>query len=231
MEKPGRIQFIWDPKFQVITTWAWNFVGAFIVTMIAAIVLPANIVIDRNAIWADPRLAFLPILAEIVTVGLAPIFFTILSRDDLARYGIQKQGLWKSLGFSALVVAVYSAGVHFRLIKSFPIPFTGNPVGRSMMCENVIDNHPFNETVLFSIANGKAVCFTYLTQVSKKIILFHNWYKADKLSSRFPLPIEPLQGFTLSKIELRESDKGAWRVEITDEGGNLLKILRFSITD
>ena len=133
--------------------------------------------------------------------------------------------------FSALVLAPVFHAQADQPQKTFPIPTAGNPVGRSMMCENVIDNHPFNETVLFSIANGKAVCFTYLTQVSKKIILFHNWYKADKLSSRFPLPIEPLQGFTLSKIELRESDKGAWRVEITDEGGNLLKVLRFSITD
>ena len=133
--------------------------------------------------------------------------------------------------FSALVLAPVFHAQADQPQKTFPIPFTGNPVGRSMMCENVIDNHPFNETVLFSIANGKAICFTYLTQVSKKIILFHNWYKADKLSSRFPLPIEPLQGFTMSKIELRESDKGPWRVEITDEGGNLLKVLRFSITD
>ncbi|RPI77040.1 MAG: DUF2914 domain-containing protein [Desulfobacteraceae bacterium] len=115
--------------------------------------------------------------------------------------------------------------------KTFSIPTAGNPLGRSMMCENIIDNHPLNETVLFSIAKGKAVCFSYMTRVSKKIVLFHNWYKADKLSSRFPLSIEPLQGFTWSKIELRESDQGPWRVEITDESGNLLKILRFSITD
>lgn len=132
---------------------------------------------------------------------------------------------------SALVLAPVFYAQADQPQKTFPIPATSNPVGRSVMCENVIDNHPVNETVLFSIANGKAVCFTYLTQVSKKIILFHNWYKTDKLSSRFPLPIEPLQGFALTKIQLRESDKGPWRVEIVDEGGNLLKVLRFSIMD
>jgi hypothetical protein len=110
-------------------------------------------------------------------------------------------------------------------------PILGNAVGRSVMCETINDNHPVNETIIFSLTNGKAICFTYLTQVSRKTTIYHNWYKADKLSSRFPLPIEPSQGSVFSKIQLRESDKGPWRVEIMDENGNLLKVLRFSITD
>ena len=33
------------------------------------------------------------------------------------------------------------------------------------------------------------------------------------------------------KRQLREADRGTWRVEITDKEGNIFKILRFSITD
>jgi hypothetical protein len=32
-------------------------------------------------------------------------------------------------------------------------------------------------------------------------------------------------------MHLRKNDKGPWRVEITDEQGNIFQILRFSITD
>jgi hypothetical protein len=116
-------------------------------------------------------------------------------------------------------------------LKTFPILGAGNAVSRSIMCENIIDSRPVNETIVFSIANNRAICFTYLNQVTQKTVLFQNWYKADKLNSRFPLEIEPMQGSTFSKIQLRESDKGPWRVEITDTAGNLLKVLRFSIAD
>ncbi|NNG08274.1 MAG: DUF2914 domain-containing protein, partial [Desulfobacteraceae bacterium] len=36
---------------------------------------------------------------------------------------------------------------------------------------------------------------------------------------------------TFSRIGLRNGEKGPWRVEITDEDGNIFGILRFSVTD
>jgi hypothetical protein len=36
---------------------------------------------------------------------------------------------------------------------------------------------------------------------------------------------------TFSRMRLRNGEKGPWRVEITDEEGNILGVLRFSVTD
>jgi hypothetical protein len=36
---------------------------------------------------------------------------------------------------------------------------------------------------------------------------------------------------TFTSVQLRDADKGPWRVEITDKSGNLMHTLRFSITD
>jgi hypothetical protein len=45
------------------------------------------------------------------------------------------------------------------------------------------------------------------------------------------LTLKPPRWSTFSSIQLREADKGPWRVEIVDEKDRLHKTLRFSITD
>ncbi|QCQ22565.1 DUF2914 domain-containing protein [Desulfoglaeba alkanexedens] len=45
------------------------------------------------------------------------------------------------------------------------------------------------------------------------------------------LKVNPSRWATYSLIRLRETDKGPWRVEISDERNNLLGTVRFSITD
>jgi hypothetical protein len=53
----------------------------------------------------------------------------------------------------------------------------------------------------------------------------------DKLSTKKKLVLKPPRWSTFSSIQLREADKGPWRVEITDDDENILRILRFSIVD
>ena len=101
----------------------------------------------------------------------------------------------------------------------------------AVMCEDIQDGKPVKETVVFSYEADKAVCFTFFNPVPKKTHIFHRWYRRDRLNAKVKLQVNPPQGSTFSRIQLREGDKGPWRVEITDAEGNLLKVLRFSITD
>ena len=73
------------PGFQVITTWIWNGVGAFVVMGIVAALLPVNIATDREALKARPDLALIPIITEIVAAGLLPIVFTLINKDSEGR--------------------------------------------------------------------------------------------------------------------------------------------------
>jgi hypothetical protein len=102
---------------------------------------------------------------------------------------------------------------------------------QAVTCEGIKERLPWNETVIFSIAVGKAFCFTHFDPVPQKTFIYHNWFHADKLNATIKLTLTPPNWATFSNIQLRESDKGPWRVEITDTDGKIFRILRFSITN
>ncbi len=102
---------------------------------------------------------------------------------------------------------------------------------QAAMCEEIKEYTPYNSAVVFSIKIGKVSCFTSFDPVPEKTFIYHKWYHRDKPSTKKKLTLNPPRWSTYSSILLRETDKGPWRVEISDQKGNLLRILRFSITD
>ena len=109
---------------------------------------------------------------------------------------------------------------------------TNGPVlTRAVMCEDIESFKPVRPAVLFSISQGEVFCFTDFGQVTRKTDVFHRWYKRDKLIFTMKLVLTPPKWSSVSRIQLRDADKGPWRVEVQDKNGNLLKTLRFSISD
>jgi hypothetical protein len=100
---------------------------------------------------------------------------------------------------------------------------------RAVMCEDIKDFAPLNPAVVFSI--GKVCCYTSFDPVPEKTFIYHTWYHKDSPSTNKRLTLQPPRWATYSTIQLRETDKGPWRVEISDQNGKILSILRFSITD
>lgn len=88
-----------------------------------------------------------------------------------------------------------------------------------------------NQAVAFSVGLGRVICYSSFDPVPQRSFIYHNWYYRDRLSTKTRLVLMPPRWNTYSYIQLREADKGPWRVEITTEDGRLLKVLRFSITD
>jgi len=101
----------------------------------------------------------------------------------------------------------------------------------AVTCEEVREQSPYNPAVVFSTSIGKVHCFSAFDAVEDKIYIYHNWYRADKLATRKRLALNPPHWSTYSTVQLREADKGPWRVEISDQDGKVLSVLRFSITD
>jgi hypothetical protein len=99
------------------------------------------------------------------------------------------------------------------------------------MCEGIRGYNPYNQAVVFSRTIGKVSCFTYFDPVPEEMFIYQDWFHKDRLSTRIKLFLQPPRWSTFSSIQLREADKGPWRVEVTDQGGNVLCVLRFSITD
>lgn len=101
----------------------------------------------------------------------------------------------------------------------------------AVVCENVKDLSPQNPAIVFAVAGGKVSCFSAFDPVSQNMPVFHNWYYRDKLITKIKLTLKTPRWSTFSTIQLRESDIGPWRVEITDQKGNVFSVLRFSVTE
>ena len=104
-------------------------------------------------------------------------------------------------------------------------------LGSATISETVKNRIPYNSAIAFSISIDKLYCFTDFLSVPQKTIIYHNWYRRDKKRASVKLLLKPARWATFSHLNFRKDDKGPWRVEITDQQGNILHILRFSIID
>jgi len=104
-------------------------------------------------------------------------------------------------------------------------------LGQAEMCESIENYQPVNPAVVFSISRGELFCFSEFDQVRSKTHIFHKWFKQDRLIFTMRLTLSPPKWSSFSRIQLRDADKGPWRVEIRDPNEKILKTLRFSISD
>jgi hypothetical protein len=102
---------------------------------------------------------------------------------------------------------------------------------QAVMCESIEDYLPINPAVVFSTSQGEVFCFSNFDPVLEKTFIVHKWYKQDKLVFTMRLVLSPPKWSSFSRIQIRDADKGPWRVEISDADDKLLKILRFSMAD
>ena len=104
-------------------------------------------------------------------------------------------------------------------------------LSEAVICETLEAFSPLNPSVVFSVTAGSVMCFTAFDHVPEQTSIFHDWIRQDKLVFRKILVLKTPRWSSVSSIQLREADKGPWRVEVRDADGNYLHILRFSITD
>ena len=107
-----------------------------------------------------------------------------------------------------------------------------NPVlTEAVMCEDIQKYAPVNRAMIFGTDIGQVVCFTAFEKIPSKMFIYHSWFRRDVLITSKRLTLNPPKWASFSKILLRQADIGPWRVEIHDQEGNIMKILRFSITE
>ncbi len=102
---------------------------------------------------------------------------------------------------------------------------------QALMSEDIQGQTPQNPTTIFPIERRKAICFTSFDPVPKKTVIYHHWFHRDRPSAKIKLTLKPPRWSTYSSFQLRAEDLGPWRVEITDAQGQILQVLRFSITE
>ncbi|MHC4457396.1 MAG: DUF2914 domain-containing protein [Planctomycetota bacterium] len=143
----------------------------------------------------------------------------------------------KKITLTFLILVIISAFSIANAVKEKPgIIKPENPESRpnlvkAVMCEDLKGRVPQYPAVVFSNSLGKVFCFTDFDPVLEKTFVYHNWYFRELKRASVKLSLNTPRWATFSTVQMRETDKGPWRVEITDLQGNILKTLRFSITD
>jgi len=137
--------------------------------------------------------------------------------------------------FFLVILIVAGTGV-LRGWAQDPGPVIGpvsDPPGlvQAVMCESIEKFLPVNPAVVFSISLGRVYCFTAFDPVYEETVVYHRWYRQDRLISNARLVLNPPKWSSFSSMQLRPADKGPWRVEIVAPGETVLKTLRFSISD
>lgn len=127
--------------------------------------------------------------------------------------------LWLAgLSFSADAQDEPSAQHRIRLVQA-------------AMCESIDTFEPKNISVAFPVDTGRVSCFSSFADLSDTTYVEHRWYRRDELITTKRLTLKPPSWSTYSSIQLREADKGPWRVEIHGADDRQLKTLRFSVCD
>lgn len=96
---------LYNPLLRVVATWVWWFAGAALTILIILAIQGASF---SSATQVLNEKRYLAVYIEIVSVGLLPVIFTLICKDDPAQYGLTSKGLARSLMFSVLfVIAVF----------------------------------------------------------------------------------------------------------------------------
>ena len=140
--------------------------------------------------------------------------------------------------FSLLLAATCAGMAYGQKEETVPAqaPGTVEPGQRlvlkqASMCERVENFNPVRPGLTFSVSTGQVSCYTSFDPVPQPTVIYHRWFRRDELSTQTRLRLYPPKWSTYSVIQLRETDKGPWRVEILDQNGHIFDVIRFSITD
>jgi hypothetical protein len=141
--------------------------------------------------------------------------------------------IWRQLllGIGLLAASLTIGSATTAVAQETDDPPNPLHLSEAVICETLEAFKPLNPSVVFSVRTGSVMCFTAFDHVPEQTSIFHDWIRQDKLVFRKKLILKPPRWSSVSSIQLREADKGVWRVEIRDADGNFLRILRFSITD
>ena len=99
-----------------------------------------------------------------------------------------------------------------------------------VICKQVEDRVPVDADTSFAVSVEQLSCFTKITGTEEETTISHVWYWGETERARIELPVRSISWRTYTTKRIQEHEVGAWRVDILDAEGKILKTIRFSIT-
>jgi hypothetical protein len=103
-------------------------------------------------------------------------------------------------------------------------------VSVAAICRDVVDREPVDSGNSFTADVGKLYCFTKITGAQFPTHVTHVWSFDGTERARVELAVNAASWRTFSSKIIQAHELGAWRVEIVDPEGNVLKTLEFEVT-
>jgi hypothetical protein len=138
--------------------------------------------------------------------------------------------MWRSLLATAVVLVV--------VLAARPSPAL--EIRDAVMTTAVVEREPVDEVSALPIQGGELFCFTRVVGADRPSVVYHLWYRGERLVSRVELPVNSPSWRTWSMRRFGDAQDtasgavadgdegpGDWRVEIRGADGALLETLRF----
>lgn len=131
------------------------------------------------------------------------------------------------------VMVLAAGGVWAQEKKNVPANGNGKELTlvEAYTCEEMSGSTPKNRAIVFSSGLKKVYCYTAFDHVPGEMVIYHEWYRRDKLKAKVGLGLKPPRWSTFSSMRIRKSDQGPWRVTVTGSAGKVLGTVRFSVTE
>ena len=104
-------------------------------------------------------------------------------------------------------------------------------VAVAAICQDVVDREPVDAGISFPVSVGTLYCFTKITGAQSPTQITHVWYFGATERARVDLDIKSATWRTWSSKIIQTHEVGAWRVDVLDSAGTVLKELQFEITE
>lgn len=104
-------------------------------------------------------------------------------------------------------------------------------VAVAAICQDVVDREPVDAGVSFAASVGTLYCFTKITGAQEATQITHVWYFGGEERARVDLDVNSATWRTWSSKIIQTHEVGAWRVDVLDPEGTVLKELQFEITE
>jgi hypothetical protein len=104
-------------------------------------------------------------------------------------------------------------------------------VTRAVACLEVRDREPVSIDSVFSNQTPQIYCYTQIDGASEPAEIQHVWIHGGEEKAVVTLPVRGTPWRTYSSKKMLPEWTGAWKVEIRDASGGVLKTVEFSVTE
>jgi hypothetical protein len=103
-------------------------------------------------------------------------------------------------------------------------------VAAAAICKDVVDREAVDVGTRFPNSVQRLYCYTKIVGADQPTEIVHVWNYGDVERARITLSVKSSNWRTFSSKVIQAHEIGAWRVDVLDTAGNLLKTIDFEVT-